>query len=99
MGKTRDLNEFINELNERVWAIEMMQQLIIAVLSGQSEEYRGLLREGVEGYINDLPESFRRTKLQSMLNRYRDLVNGPKSEITKPHLRLYKFDKDNDENE
>jgi len=94
MSETRDLEEFINELNERVWAIEVMQQMIVAVLAGRSEQDMELLKDGVESYIKDLPAEFQRPKLLSMLNRYLELIIGPQKKFGKPDLKLYRSDRD-----
>jgi len=48
MPEQRNLNEFINELNERVYALEMVQKTIVTI-AGDSEEFKELFIETLKG--------------------------------------------------
>ena len=38
MPQARELEKFINELNERICALEMIQRVVVAVMAGRSEK-------------------------------------------------------------
>ncbi|MBL7224694.1 MAG: hypothetical protein ISS59_01055 [Desulfobacteraceae bacterium] len=88
MAEKRDLNEFINELNERLYASEIVQRMIVAIFSGQSESFKNLLKDGLEDFIKDVPEGLINERLKKILNSYIRLAEGKPSDDFNRQLHL-----------
>ena len=94
MPQARELEKFINELNERICALEMIQRVVVAVMAGRSEVEKDLLKDGVESFINELPPEAARSTIKKILNSYLNLINGHPSGGGFPALRLIPGEKD-----
>jgi len=96
MAEQKNLNEFINELNERIYALEMVQKSIVAIIVAQNETFKELFIDALQGY-DDLAKKFQGEKISEIINSYIRLAEGKQAGEYKPHLHLVLRDKTEDE--
>lgn len=91
--KTRELEEIINELNEKVLAIGIMQKFLVNEISMQSENARVNLQSSLHNFIDNLPKEYKESEyLMPKLEDYLEVLSGKKKKG--PDLKLLKTQQD-----
>lgn len=74
--KDKNLEEFINELNERLLAISAVQQFIVAFIAGASPKDAELLKEAIKKTIHAVALKYPDAKtLPKELKKYLDFID------------------------
>ncbi len=73
----RNLEELINELNERLIATSLVQQFIVSFLSGLSSANTKILRDAVDNLLTYYIDRKQGSKaLQKELRQYIEIIDG-----------------------
>jgi len=79
MTQKKDLNEFINEINEKLTAVLCIQKIIVALIVAKSPNNRKIIRDAIAKTLEHISdEEFNAKTLQNELKKYIAFIDhGP----------------------